>query len=128
MTRQDQSPAGRTGADTPSDAWRLRPAGMWDMDRLLTAARLIRRWHQDPRHRILLHEIFPRDGADIVDRYLLQPLGPLLHVGNRHAGGEPPAIMTRHARLAVGGVDELGEIGAAGAVELALGDAGLAQL
>ena len=45
------------------------------MDRLLTAARLIRRWHQDPGHRILVHEIFARDVADIVDRHCFSRSG-----------------------------------------------------
>ena len=70
---------------------------------------------------------FPRDVADALDGHLLQPLGPRLDIRDGHAGGEPPTIVARHARLAVGGVDELGEIGAARAVELFVRDAVVAQ-
>src|SRR5574342_1365277 len=116
------------GGKTPSAAWRLRPAGAWGMGRLLTAYRFVRRRHQDPRHRVLVDEIFSRHVADVLDRHLLQPLWPALHLLDGHAGGKPPTIVARHARLAVIGIDELGKKGAAGAIELGLRDAMLAQI
>src|SRR4249920_1484759 len=97
--------AGQMGGKTPSAAWRLGPAGAWGMGRLLTASRLVRRRHQNPRHRVLVDEIFPRHVADIVDLHLLQAIGPAFDLLDGHAGGEPPTIMARQARLAEAGDD-----------------------
>src|SRR6476469_10738201 len=107
------------GAKPLPATWRLRPPGTWGRGRLLAAATgLIGLQHQNPRHRIVVDEIFPRNIADALDRHLLQPLRPCFHIRDGHAGGEPPTIVTRPARLAVLSIDELGELGPAGAVEL----------
>ena len=99
------------------------------MDRLLTnAAGVFRGWQQIAGDRILVDKIFPRRLADVIDGHAHQPVGPLLDVGDRHTGGETPAILAGHARLTVGGVHELGEIGGAGAVEFLLRHPILAQI
>ena len=97
------------------------------MDRLLAiAACLVRYGREDSSDRVPVDKIFPRDIANVLHRHFLQPLRPSLDVGGCHAGGEPPAVVPRHTRLAVLGIDEFGEIGVPRAVQLVLRNAVLA--
>src|SRR5262245_36116593 len=100
----------------------------WRIDPLFThRARVSGSGQQIAGERILVDKIFARRRARILDGNALEPFRPFLDIGDGHAGGKAPAIVTRHARLAVGGVNELGGVRGGGAVGVLVIIAVLAQ-